>query len=77
MRYNFAMKIPDEALNEFIEIYREEFEEDIDRAEASQMASRLLKLYELLSRKLPNENTSHPKPHDETDEDHPPIGFRV
>jgi len=71
------MKIPDEALNEFIEIYREEFGEDISRAEAGEMASRLLKLYELLSGKLPNEKLFLPKPHDESDEVRPRIGFRV
>jgi flagellin-specific chaperone FliS len=77
VRYNIAMQTSDDALDEFIAIYRKEFEEDIDRAEAGEMASQLLRLYELLARKLPNEKISNPKPRDESDETHPPVGFRT
>lgn len=52
------MQIPDEALNKFIKIYKKEFKEKIGREEAREMASRLLKLYELLSRKPPNGSDS-------------------
>jgi hypothetical protein len=52
------MRISDEALDEFIEIYREEFGEDISRNEASEMAIRILTLYTLLSKKPPGLNES-------------------
>jgi hypothetical protein len=47
------MRISDEALVEFVKIYREEFGEDISRDEASEMATRILTLYTLLSKKPP------------------------
>lgn len=65
------MRIPDNALDEFIEIYKKEFGEDISRADAGQMASDLLRLYDLLSKKSPARKTM---PHDD---DHPRIGFRT
>jgi hypothetical protein len=45
------MRISGEALDEFVEIYREESGEDISRDEASEMAIRILTLYTLLSKK--------------------------
>lgn len=71
-----GMRIPDQALDEFIEIYKEEFGEDISRREAGEVASRLLALYELLARKLPNERKSPPAPTQPVD-GHSPIGFRI
>lgn len=53
--------ISDKALDEFIAIYKKEFKEDISRIEAREMASNLLRLHELLSRKPPrslNEGSS-------------------
>jgi hypothetical protein len=47
------MRISDEALDEFVEIYTKEFGEDISRDEASEMATRILMLYALLSKKPP------------------------
>lgn len=47
------MRIPEEALNEFIELYEEEFGEKIDRTEATGMAHSLLALCRLLARKPP------------------------
>jgi hypothetical protein len=47
------MRISDEALDEFVEIYRQEFGEDISQDEASEMAIRILTLYTLLSKKPP------------------------
>lgn len=70
------MHISDEALNEFIAVYREEFGEDINRKDASEMALRLLKLYELLERKPPNAKTTTPAATRPTD-GYPPIGFRT
>jgi hypothetical protein len=52
------MQISDDALNEFMTIYREEFGEEIDRTEATEMAHRLVALYTLLAKKLPNETTA-------------------
>jgi hypothetical protein len=47
------MRISDEALDEFVESYREEFGDDISRDEASEMAIRILTFYTLLSKKPP------------------------
>lgn len=49
------MQISDEILDEFILLYEEEFGETLGRPEASEVASRVLTLYELLARKLPSE----------------------
>jgi hypothetical protein len=51
-----ASKISNEALDEFIAIYKKEFKEDITRPKAQQMASDLLQLYTLVSRKLPRQS---------------------
>ncbi len=70
------MQIPDESLNEFIAIYRAEFGEEISRNDASEMALRVLRLYELLARKLPNAGTTTPAAMQPND-CRPPIGFRT
>jgi hypothetical protein len=64
------MQIPDKALDEFIKLYKKEFKEDILRAEASEMAFRLMALYELFSKKLPNEQKLPPP-------DDPPRRFHL
>ena len=71
------MKISDAALDEFIAIYEEEIREEISRNEASEMASRLVTLYELLTKKLPNEQKL--PPHTTPPSDDPPqkIGFQI
>jgi len=48
------MRISDQALDEFIELYREEFGDDLGRAEATEMAHRALALHRLLTRNPPN-----------------------
>jgi len=81
VRYNSAMKIPKEALDTFVVIYKEEFGEEIDRIKATEMGHRLLTLYKLLAKPLPREHNVSPRPtqHDEVSrqDDHPPIGFRT
>lgn len=75
--YGCGMKLSDEALDEFMRIYMEEFGEEITKAEASETASRVVTLYELLTRKLPGEQKpSEPKP---PTEEGPPrkIGFQI
>jgi len=52
------MEIDKESLEEFKKIYKEEFNEELSDAEARAMAQRLLALYEVLARPLPQE------PHD-------------
>jgi hypothetical protein len=52
------MRISGEALDEFVEIYGEEFGEDISRDEASDMAIRILTLYTLLSKIPPRVDES-------------------
>ena len=49
------MRIDDEQLRKFREGYREEFREEITQAEAHEMLSRLVALYQLLARPLPDE----------------------
>lgn len=51
-------RVPEDALDEFIAIYRRQFKEDIMREEARIMAFDLLCLYRLLSRPLPGEQGS-------------------
>jgi hypothetical protein len=48
------MRISDEALGEFIAIYKDEFGETLDRKEATEMGQRVLALYELLAHNLQN-----------------------
>lgn len=43
------MRIIDQALDDFIELYKEEFGEEISRSEASEIAFRLVTLYEALA----------------------------
>ena len=49
------MRLTDNDLDEFAEIYKAEFKKDISREEARDVASQLMKLYELLARPLPSE----------------------
>ena len=70
------MKLSDEALDELIAIYKEDFGDEIDRKEASEMASRLVMLYELLAKKLPNEQIS-PEPMPQRDDPPRKIGFQT
>ena len=66
------MQITDEALSEFIAIYKDEFGEEISHKDASEMALRVLKLYELLERQIPTGKAATPPT------DAPPrIGFRT
>lgn len=60
--------ISDESLDKFIKIYRKEFKEKITRAEAREMAQRLVILYELLLRRLPDENDASPRPTEHDDD---------
>jgi hypothetical protein len=59
------MKISDQMLDEFALLYEKEFGEKLARVEASEIASRVLTLYQLLARKLPCERpASGPTPPD-------------
>jgi hypothetical protein len=46
------MEIPDQALDEFMTIYAEEFGEAITHAQASEIAQRVLALYRLMRQAL-------------------------
>lgn len=59
------MRISNEALDELMHIYKEDFGEELTRSEASEVGFRLVTLYELLSQRFPNEKISVPKPLDE------------
>ena len=50
------MQISDDRLAELQRIYKEEYGEEISLAEAREIAQRLLTLYEILMRPLPNKN---------------------
>lgn len=50
------MQISDEALDEFIAVYKKEFRRDLNRGTALEMAERVLRLYHLISMKLPSED---------------------
>jgi hypothetical protein len=56
------MKISDQALDEFIEIYKEETGETVNRIEATAMVHRVLALFQLIARKLPDGATSASTP---------------
>ncbi len=49
------MRLDSAAIEEFKKIYQEEFLEVLSQAEAEEMASRVVRLYELLARPLPSE----------------------
>jgi hypothetical protein len=70
------MRIPDKALDEFIEIYKNEFGEDISREDANAMASRLVSLYARLAKLPPNDLVPLPNPMQPAAH-HPPIGFHT
>jgi flagellin-specific chaperone FliS len=72
------MKIADEDLDDFIAIYEKEFGSTLTRREAGDIAHRLLTLYELLLRKLPDEHTTpRAEVSDDSDPLGHPIGFRT
>lgn len=54
-------KVSDERLEEFHRIYKETYGEELTPQEATEMAHRLLALYERLLRPLPGERASHPQ----------------
>jgi hypothetical protein len=60
------MRISDGALDEFIAIYKEEFGEELSRADALEIASNLIMIYRCISRKLPDSYDSGKRvmPHD-------------
>ena len=51
------MQLSEQTLDAFIAIYKEEYGEEISRKGASEMALRLVTLYELLLKKLPERQT--------------------
>jgi hypothetical protein len=69
------MRISDQALDEFIELYRKEFGEEIGRNQASEMAFRLVRLYEALAQRPSGEESSTTPPVEEPHRE--PIGFRA
>jgi hypothetical protein len=75
---SFPVRISEEALDQFTQIYEEEYGETISRTEAANMAYRVLALYRLLRRRLPEgytpiEQTKRP----DDDEDASPIGYQT
>ena len=56
------MRISDDDLNEFMSIYEKEFSAQLTRAEASEMVTRLINLYMILTERLPSERTTTQPP---------------
>jgi hypothetical protein len=52
-------KVSHERLEEFRRIYKEAYGGELTKAEASEMAHRLLLIYSLLMRPLPGETSTH------------------
>jgi hypothetical protein len=69
-----AMQIPNATLDEFMQIYKEEYGEELNCSAASEMGLRVVGPYELLVKKLPKEQEVAPKP---PEHEQPPMGFRV
>jgi len=53
------MRLSKEQVEEFKQIYKEEFGKGLTDAEAEEIANRVMRLYELLSRPLPSERKDH------------------
>jgi len=49
------MQISDDALDEFMALYRVEFGKELSRQEALEMATRMINLYQIIYRPLPGE----------------------
>jgi hypothetical protein len=62
------VKLTDQDLKEFCQIWKEEFDEEISIEEARQHASSLLELYSVLARPLPSELASEENNHSCPDE---------
>jgi len=58
--------LPDESVEEFRTIYKKCYGEDISADDAREMARRLLMLYELLAKPLPEEDRPAALPEDQT-----------
>jgi hypothetical protein len=59
------MRISDDALDELVQIYKAEFEEKLTREEAVEVGNRLITLYSLLAKRMPDEHTGTATQHDE------------
>ncbi len=53
-----SMRISEEELQEFIQLYKKEFGEELSMTEASEVAGNFVSLYELLAEPLPGEQNS-------------------
>lgn len=68
------MQLSDAAIQEYIQLYREDFGEELMVGEARVIATRLVTLYELLCRPLPDQDaTSPPAGHDIEGSRRPPV----
>ncbi len=59
------MNHTDEAMQEFMEIYKAEFGKELSTQEALEMVTHLINLYQIIYRPLPGEGTTPPsaEPH--------------
>ena len=64
-RYPSSMRVSDDTLDEFMALYQAEFRKDISREDALEMAIRLVNLYQLIMRPLPDEGSERVTPHSE------------
>jgi hypothetical protein len=49
-------------IQEFKQIYEEEYKQVLTEAKAEEMASRVIQIYQLLAQPLPGEESQHPAP---------------
>jgi hypothetical protein len=66
------MQLSEDAIREYISLYKDDFGETLTIEEAREMASALVALYELLCRRLPGEQLTPPS---SDNPDPPRIGF--
>lgn len=50
------MPLSEKAIQEFKQIYKEEFNEDLSDQEAFEMATNLMELFKVIYRPIPNDN---------------------
>lgn len=56
------MKLSDEAIREYIDLYRQDFGEELSFERGREIATHLVTLYEMLARPLPREFSKPPSP---------------
>lgn len=56
------MQVDDEAIREYLDLYRQDFGAELSFERAREIATRLVTLYEMLARPIPRELSKRPFP---------------